>query len=76
MTRWLVLPLGFFLVALAGYALLSSRPEPRRTAPAAATRAPASDAHGEIDDASRAQLRALLREADRQDAARRSGDAR
>ena len=65
-TRWLVLPLGFVLVAAAGYALLSAAPSPRHAVPAA-TRASAGGERDEIDDASRAKLRALLREADREE---------
>jgi hypothetical protein len=61
-TRWLVLPLGFVLVAAAGYALLRVAPLEERPLSVAA-RTPVGDHHGEIDEASRAKLRALLREA-------------
>jgi len=73
-TRWLLLPLGFVLVAAAGYALLTAAPPSKRPM-SVVTRAPAGDSHGEIDDASRAKLRALLRETDTKErAASRSGE--
>ena len=72
MKRWLVFTLGFTLglgvAAIAGWSLLtggeiSRRPRDGATTPAA--HATHTDLHeNEIDQASRDQLRAILREAD------------
>ena len=64
MKRWLVLTLGLGLAAIAGVSLLtgadigSGLREPLHPTSAAS-------AHDEIDQASRDQLQAILREADR-----------
>ena len=58
--RWLVLPIGIGVAAVAGYALLMS-PVPKRSGPEG------PPAHAEIDQESRQQLREILRDADRED---------
>ncbi len=77
--RWLVLTLGLGVAAIAGLSLLAggdfgaaggSGAAGRQGLPVAAAAAPAAAApqHDVIDKASRDQLRAILREADRQEA--------
>ena len=77
MTRWLLLPLGLGLAALAAYALLSSPPArvsspppPLSSRPEPGAGRPPPPAHPEIREASREKLLDILREADQGDAAR------
>ena len=67
MRRWLVLPLGIGIAALAGYVLLTGANEP----PAGGETTGAADApHDEIDEESRERLRAILRDANGQEVAK------
>ncbi len=59
MKRWLALSFGLAIAAVAGYALLSGAP---REQSAEAT--VAANGHAEIDEASRAKLQEILRQAD------------
>ncbi|MCZ6464078.1 MAG: hypothetical protein O7A09_07035 [Proteobacteria bacterium] len=59
MKRWLALSFGLAIAAVAGYALLSGAPS---ELPADAT--VAATGHAEIDEASRARLQKILRQAD------------
>ena len=64
MKRWLVLTIALGVAAVAGLTLLTGRdidPEPRQHS----AHAPAESHHAEIDQKSRDQLRAILRDADR-----------
>lgn len=80
MIRWLTLVAGVGVAAAALYALLSAPPQtPARRTAAPAAAAPAARAPratrtsaplGEIDDASRAQLERVLREAEREESRR------
>ncbi|MEB2343869.1 MAG: hypothetical protein OZ948_03920 [Deltaproteobacteria bacterium] len=63
MIRWLTLLAGVGVAAAALHALLSAPGAPRSPGPVAA-RAARAPAHGEIDEASRARLEQVLREAD------------
>ncbi len=56
MKRWLVLPIGLGVAAVAGWVLLSS--------PSGSTRGKSPYSHAEIDQESREQLRQILRQAD------------
>lgn len=64
MKRWLVLPIGLGVAAVAAYVLLMS-PLPKASRPAP------EPARGEIGDESRAKLREILREADTREQAGR-----
>jgi len=70
--RWLTLVAGVGVAAAAFYALLSTPAAPRARRPAPApVAAPAARApHDEIDDASRARLERVLREAARDEGRR------
>jgi len=70
--RWLTVVVGVGVTAAALYALLSTPAAPRARAPApppVAARA-GTAAHGDIDEASRARLERVLREAEAVEAAR------
>jgi len=76
--RWLTLVAGVGVAAAALHALLSAPPQtparrtaaPAAAAPAARTPRATSAPLGEIDDASRAQLERVLREAEREESRR------
>ncbi len=57
--RWLVLPIGLGVAAVAGWVLLSS--------PSGSTGAKSPRSHAEIDQESREQLRQILRHADEEE---------
>ena len=65
MKRWLVLALGLGIAAVAGWAVLTGV-DAGGGASVSPPKPPVEGAHSEIDQASRDQLRSILREADRE----------